>query len=212
MHVARHLPGPDQDAVVEELPSQCPIETWMPAACHRGEEKAKGASIGDFDAATPLPAPRDVDHSRELEGWVEDEPSTIGHEVPRETLRRPGHLRRSRRYAVLALGSRHVAAEPSGRPAAKWPDRAGCPLRVDSGPALAPTRPARSTEGPAERGGTAGTHRMTLSGSRQEETIMAKKKTTTKAKMGSPKPRKQVKGRPARKSDPCEGGEVSRRR
>ena len=40
---------------------------------------------------------------------------------------------------------------------------------------------------------------------------MAKKKkkttTTAKAKRRAMKPRKQVKGRGARKSDPCEGGE-----
>jgi hypothetical protein len=53
---------------------------------------------------------------------------------------------------------------------------------------------------------------MTLSGSRREETIMAKKKTTTKVKRSGLKPRKQVKGGVARKSDPCEGGEVSRKR
>jgi hypothetical protein len=38
-----------------------------------------------------------------------------------------------------------------------------------------------------------------------------KKKTTTKAKMRDMKPRKQVKGGVAVKSDPCEGGELSRR-
>jgi len=55
---------------------------------------------------------------------------------------------------------------------------------------------------------------MTLTGSRREETIMGKKKkkTTTKVKMSASKPRKQVKGGVARKSDPCEGGEVSRKR
>jgi hypothetical protein len=39
-----------------------------------------------------------------------------------------------------------------------------------------------------------------------------KKKATAKAKASGGRPRKQVKGRAARKSDPCEGGEVSRRR
>jgi hypothetical protein len=89
----------------------------------------------------------------------------------------------------------------------------------DSGPALAPDEEARrSIDGWAERGGTAGAHGMTSSGSRQKETIMAKKmkkkkkKTTTKVKMSDLRPRKQVKGGVARKSDPCEGGELSRTR
>jgi hypothetical protein len=48
-------------------------------------------------------------------------------------------------------------------------------------------------------------------------TIMAMKKKTkakakAKAKASDLKPRKQVKGGVARKSDPCEGGEVSLRR
>jgi hypothetical protein len=86
MHVTRHLRGPDQDAVVEEVASQRSIETGPPAACHSGEEKAKGASIGEFDPAPPLPTPRDVDQSRELQGWVEDDPFTLGHGGPRGEL------------------------------------------------------------------------------------------------------------------------------
>jgi hypothetical protein len=54
----------------------------------------------------------------------------------------------------------------------------------------------------------------TPSESRWGSGIMAKKmkkKKTTKAKMRDMKPRKQVKGGMAVKSDPCEGGELSRR-
>jgi hypothetical protein len=86
MDVTRHLRGPDQNAVVEELPCQRPIETDAPAISQRREEQAESASIGEFDLLTPLPAPRDVDQRRELQRWVEDEPSSIGHEVPRTEL------------------------------------------------------------------------------------------------------------------------------
>jgi hypothetical protein len=84
MDVSRHLRGPEQDAVAEKLPSQRPTETWTAAARHCGEEQAKGASIGEFDSTTTLPTPRDVGQGRDLEGWVEDESSTIGHEDPGE--------------------------------------------------------------------------------------------------------------------------------
>jgi len=82
MDVTRHLRGPDQDAIVEQLPCQRPVEPDTPAISQRGEEQAESASIGECHLATPLAAPRDLDQRRELQRWVQDDPSTIGHEVP----------------------------------------------------------------------------------------------------------------------------------
>jgi hypothetical protein len=86
LDVTRRLFGSEQDAVVKELAPQRLIETGAPAASHCGEEQTQSASIGDFDSATPFPASRDVCQRRELQGWVEDEPSTIGHEAPQTEL------------------------------------------------------------------------------------------------------------------------------
>jgi hypothetical protein len=180
MDVTRHVRGPDQDAVVPELPCQRPIETNATAASQRGEEQAESASIGEFELTPSLPAPRDVDQRRELQRRVEDEPSTRGHEEPRTEL-----------YDDPAV----------------CVDRRGCAE-------IAP----RTTRAGSKADATRRDRPNTLSdlrGPRPEETVMAKKKKTTrkatkratKAKMSGRKAGKQVKGGVARMTDPCEGGE-----